>query len=312
MSSLEIAELVGSRHDKVKQSVERLVDRGVISQPPMGEVKVQRERRAETVSVYRFEGEQGKRDSYVVVAQLCPEFTARLVDRWQELEGQIAAPRELSRIELLQMALESEQEKISIAAERDEAIRTKAQIGSSREARAMAKASAAVREVVRLKKELERSVKHYTVADVERVLHGLLEKVVPASSKKSQTPGARRTRAWRERKKVAAEIDKQQIGSKREAAAMAKASAATLEVQRLKGELGRHAEHATVIAVERATGKKWPKNTYVALRRWCKRNNAMPVDVIDERYGTVKSWPAGAWLEAYGICLAKLFPVAPL
>jgi phage regulator Rha-like protein len=29
-----------------------------------------------------------KRDSYVVVAQLCPEFTARLVDRWQELEAQ--------------------------------------------------------------------------------------------------------------------------------------------------------------------------------------------------------------------------------
>ncbi len=28
-----------------------------------------------------------KRDSYVVVAQLSPELTARLVDRWQELEN---------------------------------------------------------------------------------------------------------------------------------------------------------------------------------------------------------------------------------
>ncbi|MCY1357751.1 Phage antirepressor protein KilAC domain protein [compost metagenome] len=27
-----------------------------------------------------------------MVAQLCPEFTARLVDRWQELEGLIATP----------------------------------------------------------------------------------------------------------------------------------------------------------------------------------------------------------------------------
>ena len=27
-----------------------------------------------------------------MVAQLCPEFTARLVDRWQELEAQIAKP----------------------------------------------------------------------------------------------------------------------------------------------------------------------------------------------------------------------------
>lgn len=36
--------------------------------------------------VYVFTGEKGKRDSIIVVAQLSPEFTARLVDRWQELE----------------------------------------------------------------------------------------------------------------------------------------------------------------------------------------------------------------------------------
>jgi len=33
----------------------------------------------------------GGRDSYVVVAQLSPEFTAWLVDRWQELEAELAA-----------------------------------------------------------------------------------------------------------------------------------------------------------------------------------------------------------------------------
>lgn len=88
MTSLEISLLVDSRHDKVKQSIDRLVERGVISRPPMGEVKVQRERRAEGVAVYHL----GKRDSYVVVAQLSPEFTGRLVDRWQELESQAATP----------------------------------------------------------------------------------------------------------------------------------------------------------------------------------------------------------------------------
>ena len=31
--------------------------------------------------------EIGKRDSYIIVAQLSPEFTAKLVDRWQELES---------------------------------------------------------------------------------------------------------------------------------------------------------------------------------------------------------------------------------
>lgn len=111
MTSLEIAELVASRHDKVKQSIERLVGRGTISLPPMGEVKVQRERREEVVSVYRFEGEKGKRDSYVVVAQLSPEFTGRLVDRWQELEsraGSFQVPR--TRAEALRLAADLEEQ----------------------------------------------------------------------------------------------------------------------------------------------------------------------------------------------------------
>jgi len=83
MSSREIAELVESRHDVVKLSIERLAERGVISLPPLVEVKVQRERREEMISVYQI----GKRDSYIIVAQLSPEFTAKLVDRWQELES---------------------------------------------------------------------------------------------------------------------------------------------------------------------------------------------------------------------------------
>ena len=87
MSSLEIAELVDVRHDKAKQSIERLSDRGVISLPPLGEVKLKRERRLETVSVYNV----CKRDTYVIVAQLSPEFTGRLVDRWLELESAEAA-----------------------------------------------------------------------------------------------------------------------------------------------------------------------------------------------------------------------------
>ncbi|MBG6243627.1 MAG: DNA-binding protein, partial [Candidatus Symbiopectobacterium sp. Dall1.0] len=88
MSSIEIAELVKSRHDKVKQSIERLAERGVITLPPMGEKPTA----GRPTTVYMFEGEQGKRDSIIVVAQLCPEFTARLVDRWQELEKQLAIP----------------------------------------------------------------------------------------------------------------------------------------------------------------------------------------------------------------------------
>ncbi|MBG6243499.1 MAG: DNA-binding protein, partial [Candidatus Symbiopectobacterium sp. Dall1.0] len=88
MSSLEIAELVKSRHDSVKRTIIRLVESGVITSPPM----VEKPTAGRPTTVYIFEGEQGKRDSIIVVAQLCPEFTARLVDRWQELEKQLAIP----------------------------------------------------------------------------------------------------------------------------------------------------------------------------------------------------------------------------
>ena len=81
MSSQQIADLVNSRHDKVKQSIERLVARGVIAQPPMGDGAKSGN------GVVSREYLICKRDSFVVVAQLSPEFTAALVDRWQELEN---------------------------------------------------------------------------------------------------------------------------------------------------------------------------------------------------------------------------------
>ena len=83
MGSREIAELVEARHDSVKRTVERLQDKGLIQLTPLVEVK---NHLGQTVLEYQLI----KRDTYVVVAQLCPEFTARLVDRWQELESQQA------------------------------------------------------------------------------------------------------------------------------------------------------------------------------------------------------------------------------
>lgn len=80
MSSQEIADLVGSRHDNVKTTIERLADRGVIQLPSLQEVK---NHLGQMVAVYQV----CKRDSFIVVAQLSPEFTAALVDRWQELEA---------------------------------------------------------------------------------------------------------------------------------------------------------------------------------------------------------------------------------
>ncbi|ANC82985.1 Rha family transcriptional regulator [Pseudomonas putida] len=116
MSSRDIADLVGSRHDKVKQSIERLVERRVIVQPPMGDEQTTDSLgRPRTESVYHV----NKRDSFVVVAQLSPEFTAALVDRWQELEAQLTGrpivPQSLP--EALRLAADLAEEKAVLALE---------------------------------------------------------------------------------------------------------------------------------------------------------------------------------------------------
>ncbi|GIP93929.1 hypothetical protein EC07E033_48020 [Escherichia coli] len=87
MTSIEIAELVGKRHDNVKRTIETLAKNGVIRLPQIEDCgRINGLGLNQSFCVYVFEGEQGKRDSIVVVAQLSPEFTARLVDRWRELE----------------------------------------------------------------------------------------------------------------------------------------------------------------------------------------------------------------------------------
>lgn len=107
MTSIEIAELVGSRPDSVKRTIETLAKKGIIQFPQTVEIENKQSLGPRRFSsAYVFEGERGKRDSIIVVAQLCPEFTARLVDRWRELEEQIRKP--MSQIEMVAaMALEA-------------------------------------------------------------------------------------------------------------------------------------------------------------------------------------------------------------
>lgn len=87
MDSLQIADLVQARHDSVKRTIERLVTQEVIEFPPTVEIKTA----TKPTQAYVFSGEQGKLDSITVVAQLCPQFTASIVKRWQELEHLVSA-----------------------------------------------------------------------------------------------------------------------------------------------------------------------------------------------------------------------------
>lgn len=164
MTSREIADLVDSRHDSVKRAIERLVEKRVITSPPM----VEKPTDGRPVVEYVFSGEQGKRDSIVVVAQLSPEFTARLVDRWQELESQqkpIALPNFSNPAEAARAW--AEQYEARLIAEK-----TKAEIGSRREATAMNTASQAVKKANSLEIQLDRSRQYATVKRMEMLYHG--------------------------------------------------------------------------------------------------------------------------------------------
>lgn len=108
MGSLEIAELLESRHDSVKRTIVRLQVKGLIQLTPLVEVK---NHLGQIVTEYQLV----KRDTYVVVAQLSPEFTARLVDRWQELENQqkptALIPQSFSEALMLAAQLQAEKER---------------------------------------------------------------------------------------------------------------------------------------------------------------------------------------------------------
>ena len=77
MSSKQIADVVDKRHDNVKRTIETLAKQGVISQPQIEDGIKSANGVIEKLYMVN------ERDSYIVVAQLCPEFTAKLVDYWQ-------------------------------------------------------------------------------------------------------------------------------------------------------------------------------------------------------------------------------------
>lgn len=123
MSSREIAEVVEKRHDSVKRTIDMLATHEAISLPQSVEVRVQRTRRMEKVTEYRV----NQRDSYVIVAQLSPEFTARLVDRWQELEKQVAQPQPQvpqTMADALRLAAQQAEQLEQVTSERDTILST--------------------------------------------------------------------------------------------------------------------------------------------------------------------------------------------
>ena len=86
MSSREIAQLCQKPHDNVLKLIRSLIDGGIVkSTTPHQYMHPQN-------GQWYTEFLSDKRDSLVVVARLSPEFTAAVIDRWQELEAQNNSP----------------------------------------------------------------------------------------------------------------------------------------------------------------------------------------------------------------------------
>lgn len=97
-----------------------------------------------------------------------------------------------------------------------------------------------------------------------------------------------------------AERTKAEIGSRREATAMATASAAVRKSKQLAERLGESEKHATVKAVKQVTDIEYG---WRPLKKWCQANGLEPHKVADAQFGFVRSWPREAWLAVYDVDL---------
>ena len=110
MSSREIAELVEARHNDVVATIQRLFDKGLL--------RASRKSRREytggrPIEVY----DLNARDTHLVIAGYSDEHRARVIDRWQELEAQVAKPAVPQTLpEALRLAADIEEQRLVLAA----------------------------------------------------------------------------------------------------------------------------------------------------------------------------------------------------
>lgn len=216
MSSRDIAELTGKEHKNVCRIIRDLISDRILD-AQLEPLKF--EYRGQWFDYY----ELSKRDSFVVVARLSPEFTAHIVDRWQELEQKLNP-------------------------------------------------------VFNLPQDLPSALR--ALADTyEQLQQAQFEREIAVKTKAH-------------------------ISDKKTATAMATASNAVQENQRLKDQIGQSKKNATLLAVERLTSNTY---TWQPLNKWCEAHGIKPQKVHDERYGKVNTYPFQAWMDVYSVNLSALF-----
>jgi len=164
MSSREIAELTGKQHKDVIRDIRVMLDALQKDGADLRHLREDKDARGYTAL---FHLDRELTDTLLTGYSI--PLRRKVIARWHELEAKpvIALPQ--TYIEALEHLLLSKKSEQMALAERDEAIRTKALIGSKREATAMATAAAARKEAETLKARLGESVKSATVKAVENL-----------------------------------------------------------------------------------------------------------------------------------------------
>jgi phage antirepressor YoqD-like protein len=112
MSSVEIAELTGKRHDHVMTDIEKMLDELEIRSPEFsGEQTFANNRKRKIYNL-------PKRECLILVSGYNIQLRTKIIDRWQELETQVQQPTlnptNMSRLQLLEMAMQAEQERLAL------------------------------------------------------------------------------------------------------------------------------------------------------------------------------------------------------
>ena len=166
MSSLEIAELTGKRHDNVMRDIQGMLGElgGVLS----FEDTYTNPQNGQSYPIFNLP----KREALILVSGYSVLMRAKIIDRWQELEAKQAPQTPLTYIQALERLIETEKQKEAAIELAKVAIETKAEIGSRREATAMNTASQAVKKANKLEIELDQSKDYCTVKRMEMLKHG--------------------------------------------------------------------------------------------------------------------------------------------
>lgn len=161
MSSREIAELTGKRHDHVMADIRKMLADLSLHAPEFSGVYKDQQ------LIDRPCFNLPKRETLILVSGYSVAMRAKIIDRWQELEAKQTAFDITNPVHLLQAIEVQARLNIQLAAERDHAIATKAQIGSKREATAMNTAAQAVREKKAIEAKLGRCINHASILAVQ-------------------------------------------------------------------------------------------------------------------------------------------------